>query len=286
MNKYEFNVDKSGKLSDALYSFGLKPSQVNKLLKNKDVRIDNVKYNFDALVDMGQKITFFINEDLEKSAKNFEIIFEDENILIINKPANIEVTGSEKSIDKLLNVRAVHRLDKNTKGLLVFAKNKIAEENLLSAFKNKSIEKHYVCEVLGNSNYNGKIYEAYLKKDSKLAMVQVSKEQKPGSAKILTQFLTIKKGNKTSVVECNLLTGKTHQIRAHLAYLGTPILGDDKYGNKDANKLFKETKQKLFCYYLKFKDLNGALEYLNGKEFIIYDKWCENILKTFINNQE
>lgn len=286
MNKYEFNVDKSGKLSDALYSFGLKPSQVSKLFKNKDVRVDNIKYNFDALVDEGQKITFFLNEDLEQSIKNFDIVFEDSNILIVNKPAGIEVTGSEKSIDKLLNVRAVHRLDKNTKGLLVFAKNKQAEDSLLNAFKNGKIEKRYVCEVLGDSNYNGKIYEAYLKKDSKLAFVKVSKEAMPNSAKILTQFLTIKRGLKTSVVECNLLTGKTHQIRAHLAFLGTPILGDDKYGNKEVNKLFKETKQKLFCYYLKFKDLNGALEYLNGKEFFIYDKWCENILKTLRNNQE
>lgn len=286
MNKYEFIVDKSCKLSDALYSFGLKPSQVNKLLKNKDVRIDNIKYNFDALVDKGQNITFFINEDLEESSKKFNIVFEDSNIVIINKPAGIEVKGSEKSIDKLMSVRAVHRLDKNTKGLLVLAKNRNAEESLLKAFKEGNIEKHYVCEVVGDSNYSGRIYEAYLKKDSKLAMVQVSKEQMPGSSKILTQFLTIKKGNKTSVVECNLLTGKTHQIRAHLAYLGTPILGDDKYGNKETNKFFKENKQKLFCYYLKFKNLCAPLEYLNNKEFIIYDNWCENILKTFKTNQE
>ncbi|MBQ3047908.1 MAG: RluA family pseudouridine synthase [Clostridia bacterium] len=284
MYKYEFIADKSGKLSDALYSFGLKPSQVSKLLKNKDVRIDNIKYNFDALVDEGQNITFFINENLEESAKNFNIIYEDENIVVINKPAGVEVTGSEKSIDKLMNMRAVHRLDKNTKGLLILAKNKEAEHSLLKAFKEHNIEKHYVCEVLGNSDYKGKVYEAYLKKNSKLAIVQVTKDYQPNSAKILTQFKTIKKGNKTSVVECNLLTGKTHQIRAHLAFLGNPILGDDKYGNKELNKTLKENKQKLFCYFLKFVNLSAPLEYLNQKEFFIYDKWCENILKALKKN--
>lgn len=286
MNKYEFVVDKSGKLSDALYLFGLKPSQVNKLFKNKDVRVDNIKYNFDTMVDAGQKVVLFLNEDLEKEAKTFNVVFEDENIVVINKPSGIEVTGSNKSIDKLMGVRAVHRLDKNTRGLLVLAKNKTAEESLLKAFKDHSIEKRYVCEVLGDSNYTGKTYEAYLKKDSKLSMVQVTKDYRPNSSKILTQFKTIKKGNKTSVVECNLLTGKTHQIRAHLAFLGNPILGDDKYGNKEQNKLLKENKQKLFCYYLKFNNLSSPLDYLNQKEFVVYDKWCENILKTFINNQE
>lgn len=282
MNKYEFIVDKSQKVSDALYSFGLKPSQVSKLFKNKDVRVDNVKYNFDALVEDGQKITIFLNNDIEKDAKNFNKIYEDENIIIINKPSGIEVTGSEKSIDKLLGLKAVHRLDKDTKGLLILAKNHNSENSLLSAFKKGLIEKHYVCEVIGDSNYNGKIYEAYLKKDSKKAIVQISKENKGGYTKILTQFSTVKKGNKTSVVICNLLTGKTHQIRAHLAFLGTPILGDDKYGKKDLNKSLNENKQKLFCYYLKFNNMDTPLEYLNGKEFICFDKWCENILKNYL----
>lgn len=269
MHKYEINVDKSQKLSDVLYGFGLKPSQVNKLFSKKDVRVDNAKQSKDAFVLAGQQVTFFINEEL---SKKYEIFYEDENIFIINKYEGIEVTG-EQGLEGQLKAIPVHRLDRNTKGLLVMAKNVESEKSLLEAFKNKNITKKYLCEVVGNTNFNGELKEGYLFKDAKQSLCYVYGDERPHTTKIQTRFKTLKKGNQTSVVECELLTGKTHQIRVHLAFLGFPILGDGKYGRNEDNKKFKEKTQKLFCYFLKFEKLQQPLSYLNTKEFVLYPNW-------------
>lgn len=269
MNKYEINVDKPQKLSDVLYNFGLKPSQVNKLFSKKDVRIDNVRQSKDSFVLTGQSVVFFIQEEI---SKKYEIFYEDENIYIINKYEGIEVTG-EQGLEGQLKAIAVHRLDRNTKGLLVMAKNKESEESLLTAFKNRTITKKYLCEVLGDTNFKNELKEAFLFKDAKQSMAFVSLDPKPHSTKIQTKFNTVKNGSQTSIVDCELLTGKTHQIRAHLAFLGHPIIGDGKYGKNEDNKKFKEKTQKLFCYYLKFDKLLGNLSYLTSKEFVLYPNW-------------
>ena len=153
------------------------------------------------------------------------------------------------------------------------AKNFEAKQELEKIFKQKQIQKKYICEVLGDTNFKGEIFSAHLFKDSKKAIVKIYDKEVKGSQQILTKFKTIKHGQRTSIVECELLTGKTHQIRAHLAYLGHAILGDEKYGNKNENKLLKENKQKLFCYYLKFLNVSGILSYLKNKEFKILPDW-------------
>ena len=276
MIKKEIEVAKNSTISKELYSQNLLPSQVKNLFKNKDVKLDGVRVNKDAEVNKGQTITFFIKEDSVKKT-NFETIYQDNNILIINKPSGIEVEGGCGIVDKIKNVFAVHRLDKDTKGLLILAKNEKSKLLLEQVFKEKQITKKYVCEVLKDTNFNNQIFKAYLFKDSKKSIVKIYPTQVKGSQEILTRFKTIKHGNRTSVVECELLTGKTHQIRAHLAYLGHPILGDNKYGDKEENKLLHENKQKLFCYYLKFLNMPEGLEYLNNKEFKILPNWFNKI---------
>ena len=270
MNKIELNVDKSQKLSDILYNYGLKPSQVNKLFKQKDVRVDNVKQSVDSYVMSGQKVTFFINEEI---SKRFEIFYEDENIYIINKFEGIEVTGEQGIECQLKNAIAVHRLDRNTKGLLVMAKNKESAEILLKAFKDRLITKKYLCEVVGKTNFDKKVYKAYLFKDAKKSISYIYDFQKPHSVEIKTFFKTLHNGTSTSIVECELVTGKTHQIRAHLAFLGHAILGDGKYGKNEDYKKFNERTQKLHCYYLKFNKMFGVLSYLKDKEFVLYPNW-------------
>ncbi len=279
MNKIELNVDKPQKLSDILYNYGLKPSQVNKLFKQKDVRVDNVRQSADCFVLSGQKITFFINEEV---SKKFEIFYEDENIYIINKFEGIEVTGEQGIEGQLKNAIAVHRLDRNTKGLLIMAKNKESEEILLKAFKDRSITKKYICEVVGKTNFKNEVYSAYLFKDAEKSLAYVYKIQRPHSVEIKTIFNTLHNGSSTSIVECQLVTGKTHQIRAHLSFLGHAILGDGKYGKNEDYKKYNEKSQKLHCYYLKLNGLYGKLLYLNNKEFTLYPSWFnkEKILKS------
>lgn len=276
MIKKEFIIDKNSTVSKVLYGQNLKPSQVKKIFNNKDIRVNGVKTNHDLNVYVGDTITFFIKEN-KVFEDNFETVFEDENILIINKPSGIEVEGENGITSKIKNVFAVHRLDKDTKGLLVLAKNEEAKHELLIAFKEKQITKKYVCEVLQDTNFNNQTYEAFLFKDSLKAVVKIYPSFVTGSKKIQTKFKTIKHGKRTSIVKCELITGKTHQIRAHLAYLGHPVLGDNKYGNKQENKLLHENKQKLFCYFIKFLKLNGKLKYLNNKQFVLKPNWLNKV---------
>jgi len=269
MNRYEYIIDKPQKLTDFLYSLSLKSSQISKLFKLRDVKVDGRRVSEDILLEQNQKIVFFMNENI---SKRFQIFYEDENVIIVNKFQGIEVVG-ENGLEGELKAFPVHRIDRNTKGLVILAKNKSSEEELLKAFKEKNVVKKYICEVIGDTAFKNELKKAYLFKDASKSIVYVYDEIRPHSSQILTRFNTLKHGNETSIVECELLTGKTHQIRAHLKHLGHPIIGDGKYGNNEDNKKFKESTQKLYCYYLKFINQNGILKNINNKEFILFPNW-------------
>ena len=165
-----------------------------------------------------------------------------------------------------------HRLDRNTSGLILYAKNEEALNILLDKFKNHEIEKHYSALVYGYPKCKHQKLTAYLFKDSKKSLVYISDVPKKGYNKIITSYTLIEKyDNNTSLLDVEIETGKTHQIRAHLAHIGLPIVGDGKYGINDVNKKFKAKYQKLVSYCLKFnfKSESGVLNYLNGKEFKI-----------------
>lgn len=272
MNKIDLKVDREDKVTNLLLDYGFSYNTICKMYRTKDIRLDNVKLSADKFATIGQTITCFCKELPENK---FEVVFEDDNVLILNKKSGIEVVG-ENSLETKTGAIAVHRLDRNTEGLVIMAKNKDAESDLLNAIKERTITKKYLCEVVGFPKFDGKVKSAYLFKDSKNSVVKIYNKKEAGSVLIETKFNVLKKGTETSVVCCELITGKTHQIRAHLSYLGYPILGDMKYGLVDKNKKLKEKNQKLHCYYLKFMGLK-FLDYLNGKVIINLPVWAKNI---------
>ncbi|MBC7088318.1 MAG: RluA family pseudouridine synthase [Tissierellales bacterium] len=281
-------------------------SFIYKMIRKKNIKVNNKKASPELVIYTGDKIQIYLSDDLinkltkdeEKALKSFkiDICYEDENILLINKPAGkLSHSSSEKyeenvvddilsyliykkeyvpRIEKTFTPSICNRLDRNTTGLIISAKNYKTLKSINFAIKEKKITKYYKTIVSGRVK-NDFVKSSYLFKNEEKNKSKIYDDYVEGSKKIETIFKVLKTSDDFSILEVNLITGRSHQIRAQLSDLGYPIIGDRKYGNKSINQYFEKryglNYQLLHAYKLKFDGLDGDLSYLNGRCFTAPD---------------
>ncbi len=265
-----FIVDKPLRLSKIIPEKieGISYSLVMKLLRAKDVKVNSVRQKNDIKVSVGDRVEVYYDEN-SNLKKVYETIYVDENVLIVNKFNNVTSEQLFELLKREYNeIYFIHRLDRNTSGIMVFALNQESEIELLFGFKNRTFTKKYITTVYGKMPKKSDTLVAYLTKNSETSTVKITAEQVKGSSKIITQYEVLKENDETSDLLITLVTGKTHQIRAHLAFIGHFIIGDGKYGENQINKRFNEKRQKLSAFLITFKfDNTSKLYYLNNRTF-------------------
>jgi len=282
-------------------------SFIYKMLRKKNIKLNGKKAEGNEKLQVGDEVTLFLSEEtiagfqeeqvIPCTAKSdLDIVYEDEHLLFINKPAGMlsqkaeqkDVSLVEHVISYLLesgqltredlrNFRPgiCNRLDRNTSGLVVAGKSLTALQDVNALFKERSLHKYYRCIVKGSIQKPQRI-EGWLWKDEKTNQVFVYPEEKQEALPICTEYqplqsLRIGEQNYT-YLEVNLITGRSHQIRAHLASIGHPLVGDSKYGNARVNEYFRREfglkHQLLHAYRLELPELSGALKKVSGQKMI------------------
>ncbi len=212
---------------------------------------------------------------------SLHVVYEDERILLINKPAGLcaQDDFSPMTVETMAAAHCrgacvpalCHRLDTRTSGLLLLAKDPDAEKEIGTVFRSREITKEYECLVKGEMRPRENLCEAYLIKDAEKGRVRVISHRTPGAKEIRTAYRTLAKEGELSRLRVELLTGRTHQIRAHMAYLGHPILGDDIYGDRSFNRRKGSVGRLKLCAVMLSLRFNAdsSLHYLNGAVFTV-----------------
>lgn len=278
-------------------------SFIYKMFRKKDIKRNGQRITEKTMVYAGDVIEMFLYEDkvrafqseiqITQVARTFDVVYEDDNILIVHKPVGLIIHEDEQEkrntlVNQVLSYLyqkgsydpnnsqgfvpgPVHRLDRNTSGLVIFGKNFTALKNLNEMVRlRRCIQKKYLTVACG-SMHGEKHLVGYMKKDERKQLCYMVSSDTPGALTMETQYRVLKSNAQYSYLEVMLITGRTHQIRLHLASIGHPIIGDRKYGDFQTNKLMKEryhlSSQLLHAYSLTFEKCIGNLKYLEGRSF-------------------
>ncbi|WMJ23404.1 RluA family pseudouridine synthase [Paludicola sp. MB14-C6] len=283
-----------------------------KYIRLKRIKVNGKKSDISYKLCLGDQLELYINDEFfeESSNKDFllvpsniNVLYEDNNILLVDKKAGLVVhEDNENTIDTLIN-RALHylydkkeynpdveasfvpalcnRLDRNTSGIVIIAKNAESLRVLNEKIKERKITKLYLCVVSGHLEKKQDTLTHYHFKNQADNTVKVFDKPNKNTKTMITAYKVLEYSKENTLVEVDLKTGRTHQIRAHMAYIGHPLIGDGKYGSNKTNMKYGQKQQLLYSYKLKFEsDINETvLSYLDGKEFEVKQIWFRDEFK-------
>ena len=295
---------------------GLPISLMYKYIRTKKIKVNRARTEQKYVLQEGDIVQLFIKDEFFDSPEKdnsalasitpkLTIVYEDENIILCNKRPGVLVHEDDEGKDNtlIMHIKAYlyqkgeydpdseqsfapalcNRIDRNTGGIVIGAKNAEALRVMNEKIKNDEISKFYYCVVHGKMPKKADTLTGFLLKDSDKNQVKIFDKQVKGSKNIITKYKVVSEKNEMSLLEIELVTGRTHQIRAHMSYIGHPLLGDGKYGINKDDRAKGYKYQALYAYRLRFDfdDDSGALGYLRGKEVKLSrdDVW---FLKDFI----